>query len=247
MKSHSKSRRFFSSVETCVLTVADFFWTITAVFLETTLPRMAFVPLSGAVNLFPNRVIGCIGQHVGEPVEEINKILGLPFPGEQRPQSADQVTEYRKRKKKDGRMKSLTKKAHGENDFFTGLMEETERKEEEEEEEEEEDRDSGNLPRVGTVQSIHRMVQSNHQRESAVCQVTRCTRSPWRQKNEKDRCFSVIKVRVITMPGKNGDQFKQGDLVFAKMKGFPHWPARCDGGGRNKRISVYFFGKHQMY
>ncbi|KAI9531417.1 hypothetical protein NQZ68_041628, partial [Dissostichus eleginoides] len=62
-------------------------------------------------------------------------------------------------------------------------------------------------------------------------------------------CFSVIKVRVITMPGKNGDQFKQGDLVFAKMKGFPHWPARvcqCDGGGRNKRIPVYFFGTHQI-
>ncbi|KAK1890477.1 WD repeat-containing protein 55 [Dissostichus eleginoides] len=86
-----------------------------------------------AVNLFPNRVIGCIGQHVGEPVEEINKSWDSRF----------LVTEYRKRKKKDGRMKSLTKKAHGENDFFAGLMEETERKEEEEEEEEEEDRDSG--------------------------------------------------------------------------------------------------------
>ncbi|KAK5889737.1 hypothetical protein CesoFtcFv8_015711 [Champsocephalus esox] len=51
------------------------------------------------------------------------------------------------------------------------------------------------------------------------------------------------------MPGENGDQFKQGDLVFAKMKGFPHWPARvcqCDGGGSSKRIPVYFFGKHQI-
>ncbi|KAJ4945238.1 hypothetical protein JOQ06_013773, partial [Pogonophryne albipinna] len=37
------------------------------------------------------------------------------------------------------------------------------------------------------------------------------------------------------MPGKNEDQFKQGDLV-----------CQCDGGGRNKRIPVYFFGKHQI-
>uniref|UniRef100_A0A671UIS4 PWWP domain-containing protein n=1 Tax=Sparus aurata TaxID=8175 RepID=A0A671UIS4_SPAAU len=28
-------------------------------------------------------------------------------------------------------------------------------------------------------------------------------------------------------------------LVFAKMKGFPHWPAR-------KRVPVYFFGTHQI-
>uniref|UniRef100_A0A3B3CRK0 PWWP domain-containing protein n=1 Tax=Oryzias melastigma TaxID=30732 RepID=A0A3B3CRK0_ORYME len=48
------------------------------------------------------------------------------------------------------------------------------------------------------------------------------------------------------MPGKNGDQFKAGDLVFAKMKGFPHWPARVDSGFK-KRIPVYFFGTHQMY
>ncbi|XP_037614905.1 WD repeat-containing protein 55 [Sebastes umbrosus] len=106
-----------------------------------------------AVNLLPNRVIGCIGQHVGEPIEELAKswdsrflvssahdqlikfwdISGLP---------SATVNEYRKRKKKDGRMKSLTKKAHGDNDFFAGLVEETEKKEEEEEEEEEEEDDS---------------------------------------------------------------------------------------------------------
>ncbi|KAI4797262.1 hypothetical protein KUCAC02_025217 [Chaenocephalus aceratus] len=37
------------------------------------------------------------------------------------------------------------------------------------------------------------------------------------------------------MPGENGDQFKQGDLV-----------CQCDGGGSSKRIPVYFFGKHQI-
>lgn len=36
-------------------------------------------------------------------------------------------------------MKSLTKKAHGDNDFFSGLVEETEK---EEEEEQEDDSDS---------------------------------------------------------------------------------------------------------
>lgn len=39
-------------------------------------------------------------------------------------------------------MKSLTKKAHGDNDFFSGLVEETEMKEEEQEEAEEDDGDS---------------------------------------------------------------------------------------------------------
>uniref|UniRef100_A0A3P8TJ19 PWWP domain-containing protein n=1 Tax=Amphiprion percula TaxID=161767 RepID=A0A3P8TJ19_AMPPE len=44
------------------------------------------------------------------------------------------------------------------------------------------------------------------------------------------------------MPGKSSDQFKAGDLVFAKMKGFPHWPARVP-----KRIPVFFFGTHQIF
>uniref|UniRef100_A0A3Q3EU21 PWWP domain-containing protein n=1 Tax=Labrus bergylta TaxID=56723 RepID=A0A3Q3EU21_9LABR len=33
-----------------------------------------------------------------------------------------------------------------------------------------------------------------------------------------------------------------GDLVFAKMKGFPFWPARS---GFKKRIPVFYFGTHQ--
>ncbi|KAM9425636.1 WD repeat-containing protein 55 [Pholidichthys leucotaenia] len=103
-----------------------------------------------AVNLFPNRVIGCIGQHVGEPIEEITKcrdsrflvscahdqlikfwdISSLP---------STTVEEYRKRKRKDSRMKSLTKKALGDNDFFSGLVEETEKEEEKQEREEDDD------------------------------------------------------------------------------------------------------------
>ncbi|XP_029381928.1 WD repeat-containing protein 55 [Echeneis naucrates] len=106
-----------------------------------------------AINLLPNRVIGCIGQHVGEPIEELAKSRDSRFlvscAHDQLIKFWDisslpntTVNEYRKRKKKDGRMKSLTKKAHGDNDFFSGLVEETEKKEEEEEEEEEEDSDS---------------------------------------------------------------------------------------------------------
>ncbi|KAM6909406.1 hepatoma-derived growth factor-related protein 3-like [Xenentodon cancila] len=50
------------------------------------------------------------------------------------------------------------------------------------------------------------------------------------------------------MPGKNSDHFKPGDLVFAKMKGFPHWPARiCKSeDGSKKRVPVFFFGTHQI-
>ncbi|XP_041820733.1 WD repeat-containing protein 55 [Chelmon rostratus] len=106
-----------------------------------------------AVNLLPNRVIGCIGQHVGEPIEELAKSWDSRFLVSS---AHDQlikfwdisslpnmtVDEYRKRKKKDGRMKSLTKKAHGDNDFFSGLVEETEKKEDEEAEEEDDSDDS---------------------------------------------------------------------------------------------------------
>uniref|UniRef100_UPI0037E9A791 WD repeat-containing protein 55 n=1 Tax=Semicossyphus pulcher TaxID=241346 RepID=UPI0037E9A791 len=106
-----------------------------------------------AINLLPNRVIGCIGQHVSEPIEELAKSWDSRFLASS---AHDQlikfwdisslpnttVNEYRKRKKKDGRMKSLTKKAHGDNDFFSGLVEEAEKKEDVEEEEEEGEGDS---------------------------------------------------------------------------------------------------------
>ncbi|XP_077598188.1 uncharacterized protein LOC144213548 [Stigmatopora nigra] len=50
------------------------------------------------------------------------------------------------------------------------------------------------------------------------------------------------------MPGKPCQQFKTGDLVFAKMRGYPHWPARvCKvDGSHKKRLPVFFFGTHQI-
>ncbi|XP_034149178.1 WD repeat-containing protein 55 isoform X1 [Esox lucius] len=103
-----------------------------------------------AVNLLPNRVLGCIGQHVGEPIEQIACSRDSHFLASC---AHDQmikfwdisslremtVSDYRKRKKKDGNLKSLSKKAYGGgDDFFSGLMEETEAKKEVKEEDEEE-------------------------------------------------------------------------------------------------------------
>uniref|UniRef100_H3C7M6 WD repeat-containing protein 55 n=1 Tax=Tetraodon nigroviridis TaxID=99883 RepID=H3C7M6_TETNG len=93
-----------------------------------------------AVNLLPNRVLGCIGQHAGEPVEELAKSWDARLLASS---AHDQlvkfwdistlasvsVDEHRKRKKKGGRLKSLTKKARGDDDFFSGLLEGTEEKE----------------------------------------------------------------------------------------------------------------------
>ncbi|XP_023679334.1 WD repeat-containing protein 55 isoform X1 [Paramormyrops kingsleyae] len=107
-----------------------------------------------AINLLPNRVLGSVGQHIGEPIEQIARsrdarflascahdqqvkfwdISGLP---------AMMVSDYRQKKKKSGNLKSLSKKAFGVgDDFFSGLAEETEVKKEEKEDESEEESDS---------------------------------------------------------------------------------------------------------
>ncbi|XP_051555450.1 lens epithelium-derived growth factor-like isoform X1 [Myxocyprinus asiaticus] len=45
--------------------------------------------------------------------------------------------------------------------------------------------------------------------------------------------------------------FKPGDLIFAKMKGYPHWPARIDeipdGAVKpsNVKFPIFFFGTHE--
>ncbi|KAJ8271658.1 hypothetical protein COCON_G00105170 [Conger conger] len=45
--------------------------------------------------------------------------------------------------------------------------------------------------------------------------------------------------------------FKPGDLIFAKMKGYPHWPARIDevpdGAVKpsNIKLPIFFFGTHE--
>ncbi|XP_048851057.1 WD repeat-containing protein 55 [Brienomyrus brachyistius] len=107
-----------------------------------------------AINLLPNRVLGSVGQHIGEPIEQIARsrdarflascahdqqvkfwdISGLP---------ATVVSDYRQKKKKDASLKSLSKKAFGVgDDFFSGLAEEAETKKEEKEDESEEESES---------------------------------------------------------------------------------------------------------
>jgi len=44
-------------------------------------------------------------------------------------------------------------------------------------------------------------------------------------------------------------EFNSGDLIFAKVKGYPHWPARVDsvkdGPALSKKYSIFFFGTHE--
>lgn len=108
------------------------------------------------MNILPNRVVGSVGQHIGEPIEEIAcswdkrflascahdqlikfwDISGL---------SAMRVSDYRQQKKKDGRLKALSNKAFGgAGDFFSGLLDVNEANgtEEVEYSDDEEDEDS---------------------------------------------------------------------------------------------------------
>uniref|UniRef100_A0A8D0HE57 WD repeat-containing protein 55 n=1 Tax=Sphenodon punctatus TaxID=8508 RepID=A0A8D0HE57_SPHPU len=90
-----------------------------------------------AVNILPNRVIGSVGQHLGEPIEQLAKSHTGQFLAscghDQKVKFWDislleslVVDDYRKRKKKDGRLKALSHKAFGGGaDFFVDLREET--------------------------------------------------------------------------------------------------------------------------
>ncbi|XP_026883034.2 WD repeat-containing protein 55 [Electrophorus electricus] len=109
------------------------------------------------ISILPNRVVGSVGQHTGEPIEEIARSQDGRFLASS---AHDQlikfwdisclpntrVSDYRRRKKKDGRLKALSSKAFGtRGDFFSGLLDSNEANGEEEEEEsdEEGDGDSG--------------------------------------------------------------------------------------------------------
>ncbi|XP_009474102.1 PREDICTED: WD repeat-containing protein 55 [Nipponia nippon] len=91
-----------------------------------------------AVNVLPNRVLGCVGQHLGEPIEQL-----VVAPGGQLLASCahDQkvkfwdvsalgglvVDDYRKKKKKGGPLRALSGKAAGSGeDFFADLRDEAE-------------------------------------------------------------------------------------------------------------------------
>ncbi|XP_072727983.1 WD repeat-containing protein 55 isoform X4 [Ciconia boyciana] len=91
-----------------------------------------------AVNILPNRVLGCVGQHLGEPIEQL-----AVAPGGQLLASCahDQkvkfwdisalgglvVDDYRKKKKKGGPLRALSSKAAGSREeFFADLRDEAE-------------------------------------------------------------------------------------------------------------------------
>uniref|UniRef100_A0A6I8MYQ9 WD repeat-containing protein 55 n=1 Tax=Ornithorhynchus anatinus TaxID=9258 RepID=A0A6I8MYQ9_ORNAN len=90
-----------------------------------------------AVNILPNRVVGSVGQHAGEPIERLalarcGRLLASSG-HDQRLKFWDVaslrslvVDDYRRRKKKGGPLKTLSAKAWGGDDFFAGLREEPE-------------------------------------------------------------------------------------------------------------------------
>ncbi|XP_021266047.1 WD repeat-containing protein 55 [Numida meleagris] len=91
-----------------------------------------------AVNILPNRVLGCVGQHLGEPIEQLavapDGQLLASCAHDQKVKFWDisslgsmVVDEYRKKKKRGGPLKALSSKAVGSGeDFFADLREEQE-------------------------------------------------------------------------------------------------------------------------
>ncbi|XP_030001341.1 PC4 and SFRS1 interacting protein 1a isoform X2 [Sphaeramia orbicularis] len=78
---------------------------------------------------------------------------------------------------------------------------------------------------------------------------------------EKHRCVLYVKISATSTPHHKVFQlahtismardWKPGDLIFAKMKGYPHWPARIDevpdGAVKpsNIKFPIFFFGTHE--
>ncbi|KAM6055293.1 WD repeat-containing protein 55 isoform 1-T1 [Theristicus caerulescens] len=86
-----------------------------------------------AVNILPNRVLGCVGQHLGEPIEQLAVAPGgqllASCAHDQKVKFWDVsalgglvVDDYRKKKKKGGPLRALSGKAVGSGeDFFADL------------------------------------------------------------------------------------------------------------------------------
>ncbi|KAM9531555.1 WD repeat-containing protein 55 [Guaruba guarouba] len=91
-----------------------------------------------AVNILPNRVLGCVGQHLGEPIEQLALAPGgqllASCAHDQKVKFWDVselaglvVDDYRKKKKKGGPLRALSRKAVGSGeDFFADLRDEAE-------------------------------------------------------------------------------------------------------------------------
>ncbi|KAM6408425.1 WD repeat-containing protein 55 [Rhynochetos jubatus] len=91
-----------------------------------------------AVNILPNRVLGCVGQHLGEPIEQLAVAPGgqllASCAHDQKVKFWDVsalgelvVDDYRKKKKKGGPLRALSRKAAGSGeDFFADLRDEAE-------------------------------------------------------------------------------------------------------------------------
>ncbi|CAH2275861.1 WD repeat-containing 55 isoform X1 [Pelobates cultripes] len=106
-----------------------------------------------AINILPNRVIGSVGQHPGEPIEQLAKSADGKFLAscahdlkvkfwDLSSLNSIIVDDYRKRKK-NKQLTALSRKAFGgAEDFFADLQEETGKKEEDNDENESDSDDS---------------------------------------------------------------------------------------------------------